>query len=253
MKVIDFHIHIGKTEKTRFYCTFDNLQNKISSGEIDKAVIFPNVSSIIKDSELNSKFFHETDNYFDMISSNIYLFLLVDPNDKETLNQIINNQNVINGVKFHPSITRVTADSSRMDPFWEVCKIHHYPVIVHCGRDAISNIIYLITAARKHKDVNFIGAHLGGNATDIIDKSLSILKQEKNLDNLYLDTSSGRFPELIKTAVESIGAERIIFGSDIPYADLKISKLCVEFANIKDSEKELIFYKNAEILLENTN
>ena len=133
--------------------------------------------------------------------------------------------------------------------FWKRCEERKLLALVHCGRDDISNIRYLVTTSKKFSNVNFIGAHLGGNATDIIEKAIEILGREK-LRNLYLDTSAGKMPNLIKLAITKMGADKLLFGSDVPYADIRISKMCVSLSEISYIEKDMILYKNAKNLLE---
>jgi predicted TIM-barrel fold metal-dependent hydrolase len=240
--IVDIHVHIGKTEKTQYYYTFDSYKKLMIENDVSFAVVFPNLSNEIKSSVLNSKFMSDFNEFC------MYPFLVIDPNDLTTLDQM--DEYEIYGVKFHPSMTRVTADDCKMDVFWEKCKIKNIPALIHSGRDPISSIEYIIGAAKKFNSVNFIGAHLGGNATDIVERALDILKKER-LDNIYLDTSASKFPDLIRKAVEAIGPDKILFGSDVPYADLRIGKICIDLADIKDKYKEAIFYENARIFFPN--
>lgn len=246
--IIDCHVHIGKTEKTQYFYTVETYRELMAKNGIDGAVIFPNVSASLTAGTLNKVFITKMVSIKDVESPvlGFYVFLIVDPKNLPSLEQIWRNK--IHGVKFHPSITRVQANSDAMDPFWECCKARGIPALVHCGRDTVSHIRYVISAARKFPAVNFIGAHLGGNATELIEEALDLLGKAR-LDNVYLDTSAGRFPDLIRIAVEAVGSDKILFGSDVPYADLKIGKICVELAKISDADKEAIFYTNTKNLL----
>ena len=239
--IIDFHVHIRKTEKTNYCYSFKTYEKLMKENGINKALIMPNVSSEIKASKLNKKFLN------DNLPLWGYPFIIVDPNDELTFDQMIDDR--IYGVKFHPSITRFTTDSILMNKFWRRCEERKLLALVHCGRDDISNVRYLVATSKKFNNVNFIGAHLGGNATDIIEIALEFLGKEK-LKNLYLDTSSGKFPKLIELAVSKIGADKVLFGSDVPYADIRISKMCVSLSEVSHIEENMIFYKNAKNLLE---
>jgi hypothetical protein len=115
--------------------------------------------------------------------------------------------------------------------------------LVHCGRNKLSHISHLIKIAKIFKDVIFIGCHLGGNATDLIEEAIFLLGKEK-LNNIYLDTSAGKLPHLIEEATKRLGIDKILYGSDEPYADIRIGKMCVELADISDDDKERIFGKN---------
>jgi len=240
--IIDFHVHIGKTEKTRYFYSFSSYKKLMDENGISKAVVMPNISSEIKTSKLNMDLLNDYN-----LPSWGFPFIVIDPKDDLTFEQMLDKR--VCGVKFHPSVSRCSTDSNLMSKFWKRCEERDLLVLVHCGRDKISNIQYLVTTSKMFSKVNFIGAHLGGNATDIIEKSLDILGKEK-LDNLFLDISAGKLPRLIKLAVSKIGADKILFGSDVPYADLKISKICLELSEVSNIEMDMIFYDNAKKLLE---
>ena len=80
--MIDSHIHIGKTEKTSRFLTLETCTYLMDQNEIDWAVVMPNVSSVINDSELNIDFMV---NDFPEI---LFPFILIDPNDFLTYVQI---------------------------------------------------------------------------------------------------------------------------------------------------------------------
>jgi len=245
MNYIDCHVHIGKTEKTRYYYTFESYRELMKENGIDKAVIFPNVSSVEPANALNNRFLSDKN----LDRALFYPFLLVDPRFSPALLMQINEKE-ISGVKFHPSITGYTACSKQMNSFWECCRAKKIPALVHCGRHEISHIRYLILAAKTFPQVNFIGAHLGGNATELVDAALTLLSEEKPVDNIYLDTSGVNLPGLIERAVSVMGEDKILFGSDVPYQDLRIGKVCIELADIEAVVKEKIFYGNVRGLLD---
>ena len=70
-------------------------------------------------------------------------------------------------------------------------------------------------------------------------------------DNVYLDISgTGLFRYgMLKHLVSSVGAERILFGSDYPICNPNMYIAGVEFEKLTDHEKDLIFAENAKKLL----
>jgi RimJ/RimL family protein N-acetyltransferase len=78
----------------------------------------------------------------------------------------------------------------------------------------------------------------------------TIIPQLKHYDNLYFDTSTIRDSNTIENMVNSIGSERILFGSDFPYRkDLKenvydLEIQTVDLADISNQDKDNIFRKN---------
>jgi hypothetical protein len=68
--------------------------------------------------------------------------------------------------------------------------------------------------------------------------------------NVYIDTSGGE-PEsaLIEYAIQVIGAERIVYGSDAPIRDFAVQLGKVLGANLTREQYEGILWKNIERIL----
>lgn len=68
--------------------------------------------------------------------------------------------------------------------------------------------------------------------------------------NVYVDTSGSQpFSEIIEYAVKELGAERILFGSDVPGRDFSAQLARIYDARISSKEKKLILGLNAKKLL----
>lgn len=239
--IIDCHVHIFKTEKSERYFTLDTFQKLLIETNIEQALLMSNVSNIITEEELNNKLLQEIQPFNE---TGIYGRILLIPNflNDKIVKQIKNNN--IQGIKYHPSIHQTTVDNNSLFEYFEIMSsIPKTIIIVHCGRDRLSRIQYLINVSKLFPKCIFVGAHMGGNASELIEEAIDLVYEAK-LENLYLDTSACKLPWLIEKAVNKIGSTKILFGSDEPYADLRISKLCIELANITNQEKENIFYNN---------
>lgn len=100
---------------------------------------------------------------------------------------------------------------------------------------------------KKHKDVLFVAAH-PGEYGDFIRH----IERMKMSENYYLDLSGyGMFRYgMLRRAIDSFGADRIIFGSDYPTCNPGMYIGGVVLDNlIKDTEKEKIFSSNAKKIL----
>ena len=69
--------------------------------------------------------------------------------------------------------------------------------------------------------------------------------------NVYVDTSSARsiVPGLVEWAVQEIGADRILFGSDTPVYSVAMQRARIDSAAISDEAKRMILRENARKLL----
>jgi predicted TIM-barrel fold metal-dependent hydrolase len=82
---------------------------------------------------------------------------------------------------------------------------------------------------------------LGGNPLDF-------LAAFKKRENCYFDTALAGQEQILRF-VKEIGPERILFGSDIPFGQMKNELNKVLSLPIKDSEKELILCENIKRLI----
>lgn len=67
--------------------------------------------------------------------------------------------------------------------------------------------------------------------------------------NVYLTTSGGYRPESMHCAIESMGAEHVLFAIDYPHFPTDEAVKQIENCGLSQEEMELVYYKNAERLL----
>lgn len=98
--------------------------------------------------------------------------------------------------------------------------------------------------ARRHPDVKIIMAHLSGIGYRGV-------LEAKGLDNLYVDTS-GSFPEegLIEFGAEHLGADHILYGSDLPIRENSVTIGRILGARISAADKRLMLFGNTARLLQ---
>ena len=107
----------------------------------------------------------------------------------------------------------------------------HYPVRI------------MAELGKRYPETTFIFAHAGM----MWDKAIQAVKP---YPNLYLDVS-GFDPErgIVEKAVEVLGAERVLFGSDAPGRIYAAQLAKVLYADISESDRELVLGGNAARLL----
>lgn len=104
----------------------------------------------------------------------------------------------------------------------------------------------------KFPEIRLIMAHMGGTQIASGDWHKAIMTAKKH-KNLYLDTtSSGMDYGMVEEAVKKIGAERIVWGSDLAYLGMEYELEKIKSSDIKDYEKELILGKNILRLIDNS-
>ena len=109
------------------------------------------------------------------------------------------------------------------------------------GEDAMDKMV------KKHPDVVFVAAHPGEYAS-----FMRHLERMKENENYYLDLSgTGLFRYgMLRRAIDTVGADRILFGSDFPICNpaMFVGGVALD-PLITDAEKEKILFLNAKRLL----
>lgn len=162
-------------------------------------------------------------------------------------------------------------DDKGIYPVWEVANRYKLPVLIHFGilggaggiakHENISPMI-LHDVARTFPDITFIVPHFGcGQLEDLLQLAWVC-------PNIYVDTSGSNqwirwmpysltVKDLFKKFYETIGPQRIIFGTDSswfprgfakPYLDEQI-RACVELG-MSERELRMVFYDNVAKLID---
>ncbi|MBN1676082.1 MAG: amidohydrolase family protein [Kiritimatiellae bacterium] len=151
------------------------------------------------------------------------------------------------GIKFEVS---TVASDKRLDPL--VAKAAELDAVVlhHCWDNRIignrrhqSDSTDVARLAARHPNAKIVMAHLTG-------VGIRGVRVVKDLPNVYVDTSGSQpFADLVEYAVQELGAERLVFGSDAPGRDFSCQLGRITGARITERQRRLILGGNAERLL----
>lgn len=152
----------------------------------------------------------------------------------------------LKGIKIHPTIHAYPADGPNYAVVWSFAAEHGIPVLTHtwdgareCDPGMFADI------AKRFRGVQIILGHSGATARGI-DSSINAARQS---DGIYLDlTSSLLLRGMLEKMVSSVGADRVLFGTDIPFLDCRprIGYVCI--ARLTDGEKRAILGLNTKRL-----
>lgn len=152
------------------------------------------------------------------------------------------------GLKLHPSINSYMVDSSLVDPVMDLAETYGLPVLIHSENDGFSHPRMIGALAERHKGVTIIIGHMGGHAW------LEAIEMAKRHSNIYLDTTD--VPNevyIIPTAVQEVGSDRIVWGSDAPVLNIAVELARITSADlygtVTQDDKEKILGGNMARLL----
>ena len=153
------------------------------------------------------------------------------------------------GLKIHPSFHGTPPEDPSYEPVWRFAGEHGLPILTHSWsvsdynpRQHLSTPGRFEHYARQFGDVRLVLGHAGGRGTG----RHEAVRLASECPNVYLDFAGDVFcHRLIETLVESVPADRILFGSDFPWLDPRAHLSQVLLADIDVSTKAKILRENA--------
>ncbi len=259
--VIDFHTHCfvdsiapkamaaleaGCSVKGVHDGTTGGLKQHMAECGVDKSVVLPVATKPSQIKPINDWAKSSNDDH-------LLFFGAIHPDDEDfygTVKEL--KQDGFKGVKLHPDYQDFFADEKRMLPLYEALRDTGLIVVFHSGMDIelqvpihctplmLKNILEMVPG------LTIVAAHMG---------AYSLWRDAEDLllgKPLFIDTSYSYHILKIDNMVRMIkkhGAERVLFGTDSPWAkaDKEIENILA--LDLPQSDKDKILYKNALTLL----
>ncbi|HHU52111.1 MAG TPA: amidohydrolase [Firmicutes bacterium] len=211
--IIDAHCHLFTNDAALGFVsgsTFDEFVQELDGCGVEKFILFT-IGGLFRDFQKSND---EIRNMYQKFPERIIPFGTTNPwYGEEALAEIDRCVNVLGmkGFKLHPWMMGFAINSVQMLPVMERISDYGMPVLVHSGTVPWSEPLQIAYLASQFPKVQFILAHMG--ITDLWKEAIDAARR---YSNIWLETA-GTPTVAIKTALQEIGPERIIFGSDSPY------------------------------------
>ncbi|MFC5814648.1 amidohydrolase family protein [Nonomuraea harbinensis] len=138
------------------------------------------------------------------------------------------------GVKLHPDVHQCRLDDPRYDPVWEL----GLPVLSHGQTDSPwSDPEQFATVAARHPDVPILMGHTGLWPSGFARAARLVAGHPNVFLEVCGSKSTGRW---IARLASLAGAERVVFGSDACFLDLRIGYGRVALAPLAPADRALI-------------
>ena len=276
--IIDFHTHIFPQEiredrekyfpfEPAFKLLYSSPKSKLAGAKeivdsmdiegVDKSVVF---GFPWRSSDLSKRHNDYILEAVDRFPERLAGFCCIDPFNKDAVPEVVRcleaGLSGIGEIAFYQSGID-GASQEKLKPLMEICEDKNLPVLIHTNEpvghyypgktpNTLEQIYRLV---RKFSNNKIVLAHWGGGMF-----FFNLLKKEvgEYLKNVYFDTAASPFlyyPQIYQIAIQIIGKNKILFGSDFPL--LKPSKYFKEFekAGLSKDEIESICGNNAAGLL----
>ena len=153
------------------------------------------------------------------------------------------------GVKIHPVVELVMPDDPAYDPAWQFAAQRRLPIVTHSWAAVDYNPSQRFAVASdfdayvaRYPEVNLILGHAGGRYTGHV----AAADLARKYPNVYLDLSGDVYSfGLIEWLVANVGADRVLFGTDMNWIDPRTILGRVLDAGISLEAKKMILGDNA--------
>ena len=147
------------------------------------------------------------------------------------------------GVKLHQVCTPFKSDGRNINTVAKFCGEKQLPMFIHLWSNG--DAVKLLNITKSYSGTSFVFLHLIGLET--------IVEQAKYMENIHYEISAYSYisERRLKYAIDKLGANRVILGSDTPWDkdSLKNNITRVKRQKIRGTEKELILGTNIEKIL----
>ena len=168
-------------------------------------------------------------------------FLRLNPNDSEaeTLLARMASEKRIFGLKLNPMTSAVLPNSQGTLRLVAAAAELGLPVLFHSGDDPFSNPLQIEQVASNCPEASIILGHMGG-----FFYAAEAIRVAKRNRNVYLETSVMPYPDMIRTAVRSLGSSKVFFGSDAPGVHSRIEIQKIRASGISKDQQEAVLCTN---------
>ena len=213
-RIIDSHAHIGFYEGRKYPCR--RLVDLMNDSEIAVSLVSNLDGVYTPQRRANEK----TRRAVQSNPGRLFGLVWANPNEEAAgvtdLQDCLDARETFKGVKFHPTLNKYAFDDEELvTPFLNVAAEYDVPIVVHTVDDSYSHPRQVYTMAKKHPRIKFIMYHMG-LYDDTGDLNREAIRYSKELDNLYVETSWVKTPMIVE-AVKTLGADKVIFGTDAPF------------------------------------
>ncbi len=232
MKKIDAHAHIGYIGGwADVGITEEGLIRQMDEFDIEKTAL------CCEDNEV-------TLGAMDRNPGRIIGCIYVNPLNKATVDFMEHYaQEEFCAVKLNPLRHAYCADGDAVDPVMEKARKLNLPVCIHSGHPPYSLPWQIGLLAERYPDVRIMMIHMGHGHGVYIDAAL---KMAKKFPNIYLEMSGMPMPSKIREAYETVGKDRIMFGTDTPFHHPSVELQKVLVSGVDEEGIKRILYDNAK-------
>ena len=248
--IIDSHLHVFFSKSQPWQPLIEQTLSHMEMAGIDQTCIMPNPqwTGAIFPSQDEMRFQAETLAEISMAyPGRFFPLLFVCPLLPVEFTLGLMKDYIVNGplmgAKFHVSLY---SDHDRYEPIYHFLEEHDTPLLFHAWYKTVdryafeSSPLQIAEMAKRHPKLRILMAHLTGS-------KLRGIQDIKKYPNVWLDTSGSQPEEgYLQIALEELGADRVLYGSDYPIRSFATQLGRIESVDMSVDVREKVLYRNAQ-------
>jgi predicted TIM-barrel fold metal-dependent hydrolase len=150
------------------------------------------------------------------------------------------------GLKLHPLLDGYHPNDASVHPLMDLLEEQGgLPVLLHSGHPIFTLPWSIEELAVAYPGVKVILGHMGHGNVVYINASIDIAARNPNV---FLETSGMPMHTKIKEAVDRVGVDRVLYGSDVPFHHPAVEILRVQVSGLGPEELEHVLRTNSREL-----
>ena len=243
-RIVDVHAHLGPY--SLFFIPESDAATMVAVMDrtgTDVTVLAAN-RAIQQDAHLgNSQSLAAVDAYPDRIAA----YAVINPwqEPERELERLAGDDRFV-GIKVHPSLHRYPVTGARYAAVWAFAESTGCPVLSHSEHQSPYDAPRLFEAvAERYPGTSIVLGHAGITPAGV-DEAIAAARR---YDSLWLEVCGSQMTgPLIRAMVDQVGSGRVLFGSDFPFIDQRMSLGRVVCAPLTESQRQDVLSGNARKL-----
>jgi len=151
----------------------------------------------------------------------------------------------LRGLFLNPWEENFRVNGPRVDPILARCAELQIPVVIASGYPWVSEAAQVGDLARRFPNVTLVMTHGGQINISGLGQADAMNTLQRH-PNVCMETSGVYRQDFVEDVATQIGPERVLFGSNSPFMDMRLEVERARWANLGEDSKALILAGNAE-------
>lgn len=236
MPITDAHMHVGDFPMFGVKLDESGLADYLAANDIDAGMVFHQDNAMVR------RVIRDIPAAYGLHWSNPKV-----PGTADELRDYLDDPK-FRGVKLHPLMDGFHPNDPIVWPIIELLIERDLPALIHCGHPIFSLPWSIEELIIQFPEAKIILGHMGHGNVVYIDASIGVAQRHPNV---WLETSGMPMSVKILEAVNKVGSDRVLYGSDGPWHEPKVEQLKVQLAGLEPEDLENVMHRSSQRLFLN--